>query len=176
MSRDDPSFPTPSGACDGCHIAGRRDFLRDAWLAVAGAYATLGASPTRASALRVRFDRALSSRDEEHSYPIPATDGALIDKDNQIILVRYEQKAYAFNLSCPHQNTALRWYASDGQFQCPKHHSRYRPDGVFVSGRATRSMDRLGIRRDGANVVVDVDKFYRQDKNPTEWESAFLAL
>ncbi len=37
-------------------------------------------------------------------------------------------------------------------------------------------MGRLGIRRDGANVVVDVDTFYRQGKNPTEWESAFLAL
>jgi len=37
-------------------------------------------------------------------------------------------------------------------------------------------MDRFGIRRDGAHVVVDVDKFYRQDKNPAEWESAFLAL
>jgi Rieske Fe-S protein len=77
---------------------------------------------------------------------------------------------------CPHQNTALRWYAQDGQFQCPKHHSHYRRDGVFISGRATRSMDRFGIRRDGANVVVDVDKFYRQDQNAAEWDSAFLAL
>jgi len=150
--------------------------LRETLLAVAWAYATLGAAPARATALSVRFGRALSSRDEEHAYPIPTTDGAMIDKDNQIILVRYERKVNAFNLSCPHQNTALRWHAEDGQFQCPKHHSRYRPDGVFISGRATRSMDRFGIRRDGANVVVDVDKFYQQDKNPTDWESAFLAL
>jgi len=63
-----------------------------------------------------------------------------------------------------------------GSSNARKHHSHYRPDGVFISGRATRSMDCFGIRRDGANVVVDVDKFYRQDQNPAEWESAFLAL
>jgi nitrite reductase/ring-hydroxylating ferredoxin subunit len=167
-------------ACDGCGLAGggggRRDFLREALGAVAAAFAGLGAAPAHAAALVVRFGSALAVRDEEHTYPIPAADGATIDKDAQIILVRYEQKVYAFNLSCPHQNTALRWYAEDNQFQCPKHHSRYRPDGVFISGRATRSMDRLGLRRDGANVIVDVDKFYRQDKNPAEWEAAVLAL
>jgi len=36
-------------------------------------------------------------------------------------------------------------------------------------------MDRFGIRRDGANVVVEVERFYRQDKNPAEWESALVA-
>ncbi len=176
MPRDHAPVPDQPATCDTCPLEGRRAFLRDALLAVAGAYAALGAAPARAAALSVRFGRALSSGDEEHTYPLPATDGALIDKDNQIILVRYEQKVYAFNLSCPHQNTALRWHEEDGQFQCPKHHSRYRPDGVFISGRATRSMDRFGLRRDGATVVVDVDKFYRQDKNPTEWDAAFLTL
>jgi Rieske Fe-S protein len=175
ISSDRPSRSELAPACDACPLQRRRDFLREALLAVAGAYATLGAASAR-SALSVRVGRALSSNGEEHAYPIPTSDGALIDKENQIILVRDAQKAYAFNLSCPHQNTALRWYPGDGQFQCPKHHSRYRLDGVFVSGRATRSMDRFAMRRDGANVVVNVDLFYRQDKNPAEWESAFLAL
>jgi nitrite reductase/ring-hydroxylating ferredoxin subunit len=166
----------PSAECQGCVVRGRRDFLQEAMLALAGAYATLGLSPARAAALSVRLSTALSNRGEEHVYPIPADDGATIDKENQIILVRFEQKVYACNLSCPHQNTALRWYAEDNQFQCPKHHSRYRPDGVFISGRATRSMDRLGIRRDGGNVVVDVDQFYRQDKNPAEWAGAVVTL
>ncbi len=153
-------MPEPIPGCDRCPLAGRREFLRDAFLGLLG----------------VRFGSALWSHGEEHTYPVPAADGAMIDKQNQVILVRYQQKAYAFNLSCPHQNTALRWYPEDGQFQCPKHHSRYRPDGVFISGRATRSMDRLGIRRDGATIVVDVDQFYRQDKNPAEWAAAVLAL
>jgi hypothetical protein len=37
-------------------------------------------------------------------------------------------------------------------------------------------MDRLGIRRDAGNVVVNVDQFYRQDKNPTEWAAAVIAV
>jgi hypothetical protein len=37
-------------------------------------------------------------------------------------------------------------------------------------------MDRLGIRQDGGNVVVNVDQFYRQDKNPAEWTAAVIAL
>ena len=103
-------------------------------------------------------------------------DGKYFDRDNQVIVVRYEQKAYGFNLSCPHQNTALHWQPEDNQFQCPKHHSRYRPDGIFISGRATRSMDRFGLRREGDTMVVDVDKYYRQDENAAEWAAAFLTL
>lgn len=147
-------------ACVDCPLRGRREFLREVLFTFVG----------------VSFGLALSSHDEKHTYPLPGTDGAVIDKENQIILARYQQRVYAFNLSCPHQNTALRWYSDDGQFQCPKHHSRYRPDGVFISGRATRSMDRLGIRRDGANVIVDAAQYYRQDKNPAEWAAAVIAL
>jgi Rieske Fe-S protein len=145
-------------------------------VAVAGALAALAVAPAQAGALSVRFGRAIWSRDEEHAYPIPATDGTTIDKDNQVILVRFEQKMYAFNLSCPHQNTALRWLGDEGRFQCPKHKSRYQPDGVFISGRATRNMDRFAVRRDGATVVVDVDKMYRSDRNAAEWEGAVVTL
>jgi nitrite reductase/ring-hydroxylating ferredoxin subunit len=162
--------------CEDCPAVNRRAFLQDAARLAAGVFLALGASPARAAALRIGFARGVPLGGDEHAFPIPAGDGATIDKDNQVILVRFEQKAYAFNLSCPHQNTALRWYPDDSQFQCPKHHSRYRPDGVFISGRATRNMDRLGVRRDGNNLVVDLDKFYRQDKNPTEWAAAFVAL
>ncbi len=91
-----------------------------------------------------------------------------------MILVRSENQAYAFNLSCPHQNTALRWHAEDKQFQCPKHHSRYQPDGVFISGRATRSMDRFALKKDGGNLIVDLDKLFRQDQDPADWESAVV--
>jgi len=124
----------------------------------------------------VRFGGALWSRDEEHAYPIPAGDGATIDKENQIILVRFTEKVYAFNLSCPHQNTALHWLAEEGRFQCPKHKSRYQPDGVFISGRATRNMDRFAVRRDGDTIVVDVDKMFRSDRNAAEWAAAVVAL
>ena len=162
--------------CHACVVQRRRDFLRDVAVLVAGSLAALGVGPGRAAALPVRFGRALDSRDDERTYPIPDSDGVTIDRDNEVILVRYEQRAYGFALACPHQNTALRWHPEDGQFQCPKHHSRYRPDGVFISGRATRSMDRYAVRRDGGNVVVDLDKLYRQDRAPDDWAAAVLVL
>src|SRR5690348_2701297 len=162
--------------CTGCALAGdRRRFLRDA-LAVAGAFVALGASRTSALAMPVELIRASRRMDQTVTYPIPATDGAQIDKDNQVILVRWQNIAYAFNLSCPHQNTALRWDDADHRFQCPKHHSKYQPNGLFISGRATRGMDRLGIQRQGQNLVVDLDQFYRQDKNTAEWNAAFVDL
>lgn len=156
-----------TGDCDGCAFSGRRAFLREvtAWLAAA-AFAPLP----------IRFGRPILVRGDEHTYPIPDADGATIDHDNQVILVRYQGKAYAFNLSCPHQNTALRWHPEDEQFQCPKHHSRYTPDGVFISGRATRSMDRFAVRRDSANIVVDLDRLFRQDQDAGDWETAFIAI
>jgi Rieske Fe-S protein len=153
--------------CDDCPISGRREFLRDvsAWLAAAFI-----------APLPLRFGRAIAVHDAFHTYPVPDADGATIDKDNQVILVRTANKAYAFNLSCPHQNTALRWHPEDNQFQCPKHHSRYQPDGVFISGRATRSMDRFALKKDGGALVVDLDKLFRQDQDATDWEAAVVAL
>ena len=105
-----------------------------------------------------------------------ATDGATIDKKEQVILVRFQGVVYAFNLSCPHQNTALKWDAADQRFQCPKHKSKYQPDGTFISGRATRGMDRLAIRRDGETVVVNVDVMFEQDKDPAGWTAARVTL
>ena len=163
-------------ACEQCPLESRRDFMRDATVAVAGVVAALGIGPAEARAMTWRLVKPIRPEDEEHAYPIPASDGAMIDKQNQVIVVRWQGKAYGFNLSCPHQNTALHWHPEDNQFQCPKHHSRYQPDGVFISGRATRSMDRFGVRRDGDNIVVDVDKYYRQDQNAAEWTAAFLTL
>jgi nitrite reductase/ring-hydroxylating ferredoxin subunit len=149
-------------SCADCALLKRRDFLERAMVAVAGALAALAVAPAQAGALSVRFGRAIWSRDEEHAYPIPATDGTTIDKDNQVILVRFEQKMYAFNLSCPHQNTALHWLGDEGRFQCPKHKSRYQPEGVHL-GRATRNMD-PAVRRTAPR-CRDVDKGVGSDRN-----------
>jgi hypothetical protein len=58
----------------------------------------------------------------------------------------------------------------------PKHESQYQPTGTFTSGRATRNMDRLGIRLEDAMLVVDLGKFYPSDKNPAGWAAATVAL
>jgi len=112
----------------------------------------------------------------EHAYAIPAQDSVNIDKKAQIILVRYQQKVIAFNLACPHENTALKWRDNDKRFQCPKHDSKYTPEGVFKDGRATRNMDRLAIRRQGDQVRVSTDRLYMSDKQPKEWAEAVVLL
>jgi nitrite reductase/ring-hydroxylating ferredoxin subunit len=105
-------------------------------------------------------------------YPLPAADGASIDADQEIILVRTAGFVYAFALSCPHQNTALKALPRGGGFQCARHKSRYRPSGEFISGRATRHMDRLAIVRDGAEVVVDPGKAFESDVDLAGWQGA----
>jgi nitrite reductase/ring-hydroxylating ferredoxin subunit len=165
-------------SCDGCAVAaaGRRRFLHDAALMVAGTLAALSAAPVSAAALEPRFIRALAGPDAMKSYPIPAGDSVNIDKDESVIIARWKGKLFAFSLACPHQNTALHWEPDDQDFRCPKHHSIYTPEGVFIDGRATRSMDRFAVKRDGGNVSVDLDKLYREDDDPDLWKAAFLTL
>jgi len=152
----------------------RRSFLKCAGAAVG--LAALGIPDLDGAALPVAYGASVSESASERKYPIPATDGVTIDRKNQVITVRYQQHLYAFNLACPHENTALKWLPKDGRFQCPKHESRYQPTGTFIDGRATRHMDRLGVRIEDNMLVVDLSKFYRSDKDPTGWAAATVAL
>jgi nitrite reductase/ring-hydroxylating ferredoxin subunit len=154
----DEPIDSPCASCGGSGLPSRREFLQ---LIAAGATITF-----------VQGVRAGS----ETRYPIPAGDGVTIDKKAQVIIVRYQGHAYAFNLACPHQNQALRWLPKEGRFQCPKHESRYQPNGTFINGRATRNMDRLGIRVDGGSLVVDVDKMFMSDKDPAGWAVASVTV
>lgn len=153
-----------SDHCPGCGPrAGRRELIVAVGIAAA-------------SGLPLRLLHGLRRAAGEIRYPIPAGDSVSIDAENEVILVRWTDRAYAFNLACPHQNTALRWQAGERRFQCPKHKSRYQPDGNFISGRATRGMDRLEIHRDGDALVVNADRVFKQDEDPAGWDSATASL
>jgi Rieske Fe-S protein len=160
--------------CEGCPlIPERREFLRNA-AAFAVAAISLGL-PIRSVSAKV-MSSAIGGR-KTLSYPLPAVDGADIDRDNEVILVRYKNEVFAFSLGCPHQNVALRWNETDMRFQCPKHHSQYQPSGEFITGRATRNMDRLAIRRDAANnIIVDPDTLYQSDEDEAQWKAAVVKL
>ena len=162
-------------SCDACSLSGRRDFLLDALRAGAVALASLGLSAS-ADAMPVRFVKALSSGATDKSYAIPAADGVQIDKENEVILSRVGKHVFAFLLACPHQNTALRWEVGDNRFQCPKHKSRYTPEGVFIEGRATRSMDRYAVRLVGNTILVDIDKVIQEDMEKAAWQQAMVTL
>jgi cytochrome b6-f complex iron-sulfur subunit len=164
-----------SDACSECGIQ-RRAFLRSLGTILSAVGLALSLSPGVVESLPVGLTEAIDSEDETKSYPIPAADGTFIDKDAQVILVRFQNTVYAFNLSCPHQNTALHWLAKDNRFQCPKHKSKYQPDGTFISGRATRNMDRFALRKDGNKVVVDLDQWFRSDKQAAQWAAAKLPV
>jgi nitrite reductase/ring-hydroxylating ferredoxin subunit len=159
-----------------CAVSGRRDFLIDALRASAAALAAIGIAPGGANAMPLRWISAMSSGPKEKTYAIPAADGVQIDKENEVILSRVGKQVYAFALACPHQNTALRWEADDNRFQCPKHKSRYRPDGTFIEGRATRGMDRYAVRLVGGSVAVDVDKLYQENTDLAQWQQAVVTL
>jgi nitrite reductase/ring-hydroxylating ferredoxin subunit len=170
------SFPDECGGCSGSATAStsRRGFLKCAGVVLS--VAAFGLGDVAAEGLPVAFGGSGSGSGSERRYPVPSADGVTIDRKNQVIIVRYQQHLYAFNLACPHENTALKWLPKDGRFQCPKHDSKYQPNGTFIDGRATRNMDRLGVRLDGNMLVVDLNQFYQSDKNPAGWAAANVAL
>jgi nitrite reductase/ring-hydroxylating ferredoxin subunit len=168
--------PAAKNACAGCALNdSRREFLRDAAAALAGIAAVLGL-PASAPAFPLRLAAASRVRGAEVSYPVPQVDGVTMDKEREVILVRWDGAVYAFRLSCPHQKTALKWKEKDGRFQCPKHKSKYQPDGKFIEGRATRGMDRYAVRRKKGEIVVDLSKVYLEDKDQAGWRAAAVKL
>ena len=164
---------------DDCVVpTSRRRFLRDSFLTVAGALVAAGMPRSAALAMPLEIVEPDKSVGNTRSYTIPAIDGAVVDKSNEVIVVRWQDGIYAFALSCPHQNTALKWDDRDHGFQCPKHHSKFQMNGDYIegSGRATRNMDRYAVARDGTGVSVDLDKLYQEDTDSAEWAAAVVRL
>ena len=163
--------------CTDCAQPGRRQFLRDVTTALAAIMAGLAATPREAAALPISLVSSLGVEGDEVTYPIPAADGATVDKAREVIVVRWKNQVFAFALSCPHQNTSLRWLGSaDMIFQCPKHKSKYQPDGTFISGKATRNMDRFAVKKSGKNLLVNKAKLFRNDKQSNEWAIARVTV
>ncbi len=170
-----PDDSTPMPSCDNCDLSlSRRQLLQGIGFASIAALIGLGVPQSVAIAMTPVPTQARRLLAGNPSYPIPAADGVQIDRDQEVILVRWQGSVYAFNLSCPHQRTALRWNDGDHQFQCPKHHSKYRPDGIFISGRATRGMDRFSVTRAGNEILVDVNAMHKEDQDRAGWDAAVL--
>ena len=112
----------------------------------------------------------------EKVYPIPAADGVSIDRAAQVIVVRSSGHVYAFALACPHQNAAVKWVPQHNQFECTKHDSHYTADGTHVSGRATRNMDRMPIKKEGNTIHVDTEHVFESDKDSAGWNAAAVTV
>ena len=153
----------------GCPCAfNRRSFLSISTCTVTALLAGI----TEAAGVAV----ASSIADQDRTYAVPAADGVTIDRDAQVILVRMEHQVFAFNLSCPHQNAAVKWVPQHNQFECTKHDSHYLADGLHVSGRATRNLDRLPITNEGNAVRVDTAHAFQSDKDAAGWAAAAVSV
>jgi len=153
--------------------ASRREFLQTAGC-FAGALAALGIS-REALGGTVAFAEGVQSGDDR-AYPIPAADGVTVDKTAQVILVRSAGHVFAFALSCPHQEAAVKWVPQHNQFECTKHDSHYQADGTHTSGRATRNLDRFPVKKDGNTLHVDTAHVFQSDKDPNGWAAATVAV
>jgi nitrite reductase/ring-hydroxylating ferredoxin subunit len=150
----------------------RREFLRAGGCALAAACA-IGRSNLRALPVLVVRGEGVGN---ERKYPIPSADSVSIDHAEQAIIVRDHGEVIGMFLGCPHEHAAVKWVEKDHRFQCTKHDSRYQPDGVHISGRATRNLDRFAIHREGDAVVVDLDHLFQSDRDPAGWAAAVVAV
>jgi nitrite reductase/ring-hydroxylating ferredoxin subunit len=152
----------------------RRAFLRAAALGVLGALAGEAAFPEIASSLGTAKGTPVGRA--ELRYALPAGDGVQVDESNEVILVRWQGRVYAFSAKCPHRGGRLEWRAAESRVYCPKHKARFRADGAHDSGRSSRDLDRYDIHRDGSSLVIRLDVLRRADTDPAGWAAAVVAL
>ena len=153
----------------------RRKFLNVAGSCVGASIAACALLPESLSALPVHVIDGTPAG-AERSFPVPVADSVNIDRETSMILVRSQGKVFAFALSCPHEKAAVKWVDKSARFQCTKHDSKYTPDGTYTSGRATRNMDRFPIRKDGANVLIDLEHVFRSDIDKAGWTAAVVTV
>lgn len=166
----------PCGECPAAALT-RRAFFRDIGVAVGAAIAAQAiVPPGTAFAHMVSDVLPLASARMERSYAVPSLDGVFIDEANDVILARWQNRAYAFSIKCPHKGARLTWRPSEGRVYCPKHKARFGADGHHISGRGSRALDRFPLRRVGATLVVDTSEPLRADRDADRWASATVSL
>jgi nitrite reductase/ring-hydroxylating ferredoxin subunit len=173
------NVPSMRDACAACLKADvdstRREFVRNSVAAVAALIGAGAIAPAHLAGLPVHFGESRTGG-TALTYPLPSSDGVTVDRDNELILVRWQERLYAFALSCPHQRSMLKWRDQERRFQCTKHKSKYTPEGTFISGRATRGMDRYPLRVEGGTVHVDTTRRIEQDTDSAAWNAASADL
>ncbi|MGA1308754.1 MAG: ubiquinol-cytochrome c reductase iron-sulfur subunit [Gemmatimonadaceae bacterium] len=155
---DTQAFDT---GCDGvCELDAtasgpdRRTFLREGLMAVAALTAVAGSS-VPLEAMTRGYAAGAASGGATVTYPIPTTDGATIDRANQVILVRYQGMVHALARECPHKGTMVDWQPAQNRLYCPKHKSTFTANGTRIQGKSPRSMDRHPVKVENGMLVVD---------------------
>lgn len=162
--------------CNDCTLHDRRSFLTKTLAAVAAASVLLPGIVRAEELVGFVMHKGTRRTDGTATYPVPEVDCAIIDAENEVILVRNSGRMIAFALSCPHQRAMLRIKGGDTAFLCPKHKSEYKIDGEYIRGRATRNMDRRAIRKEGSSVAVDIDSVIQSDEDAAAWAAASVSV
>jgi nitrite reductase/ring-hydroxylating ferredoxin subunit len=154
----------------------RREFLREGGCFVFS-LAAFGLPPSLGGLAGLPFaETSGTGPAAEKRYPLPAGDSVNIDRQAQVILIRFQNSVYAFALACPHEHAAVKWLPRDKRFQCSKHDSQYQPNGTYTAGRATRNLDRFAVRREENSIVVNLQRWFESDKDPAGWASALIQV
>lgn len=146
----------------------RRSFLRDGLAALAAITAVAG-SAAPLHALARSYAVGVSNGQDALVYPIPTADGATIDDENKVIIVRYQGTVHAFSSVCPHKGSLVEWQGDNNRFFCPKHKSTFKPDGGLIDGKATRNLDRYGVTITGGKVQVNKTVMVKSDEDEAGW-------
>lgn len=163
--------------CNDCPlVVDRRRFLRDTGLAVMATLIAAGLRPVEAFAEAVSEIAPKRKIGARLAYALPASDSVSVDPGNDVIIARWQNRAYAFSLKCPHRGATLEWKADESRIFCPKHKARFTPDGNHFSGRETTALDRFRITREGSEIIVSLDAVLKQGEDPAAWSSAVVQL
>jgi len=85
-----------------------------------------------------------------------------------VYLLRKGDDVIAYNAICPHAGCFVGYAAERRCFQCPCHTSSFQLDGkrIGASSPAPRDMDKLQVKIEGDNVLVQFMNFYPGKEKP----------
>ncbi len=83
-------------------------------------------------------------------------------------IARTGGRLVAFDGVCTHLGCRVSWAREDGRFRCPCHGSSFAVDGANLDGPAPRAMERLAIRIQEGQLVIDRRRRFRKERG--EWE------
>jgi arsenite oxidase small subunit len=147
--------------CDKLVDVGRRQFLRGAGLAAAGA-AAAGVMPIQAKAAgqaRVSYPSNRLANVSELKINEPL-DVAYPDDDAPGVLIKLGTRVeggagpdgdiVGFSTTCPHKGFPLVYNAADNTLNCPGHYSRFDCErgGLEIWGQATQNLPQYTLRID----------------------------
>ncbi|HYD54760.1 MAG TPA: Rieske 2Fe-2S domain-containing protein [Gemmatimonadaceae bacterium] len=170
-----PARPLPPPRVGCRRTMDRRHFLEEAAVAAATILVALGATPDVVAA-RVAEVAAIGEASDVARYPLPSCDGAAVDAEHGVLLVRWLGQVHAFSLYCPHRAVPLEWRATEQRAFCPKHEAWFQPDGSWDHGFLTRALDRHALTRESEELLVDLERRIRADQEPEAWREAVVRV